>query len=99
MNREVLNKLLKENRTAFNQIKIDLKRDYDRLITLQKDAINNLQNTIKLLHPNNTIARGYGLVRLGKESISSIKSLNVGDKIDVQLKDGSFTATVNEIKK
>ena len=97
--RELPLKLLKEKRTAFDQIKIDLKRDYDRLISSQKDAISNLQNTIKLLHPNNTLARGYGIVSLGKDSIPSVKSLNIGDEIDVQLKDGSFTATVNEIKK
>ena len=97
--REIPLKHLKENRTAFDQIKIDLKRDYDRLISSQKDAINNLQNTIKLLHPNNSLARGYGIIRLGKDSIFTVKSLNDGDEINVQLKDGFFTAIVNEIKK
>ncbi len=96
--RELPLKLLKEKRTTFDQIRIDLKRNFEGLISSQKEAISNLQNTIKLLHPNNTLLRGYGIVRLNKCSIQSVQLLNVGDEIDVQLKDGSFTARVKKIK-
>ena len=65
----------------------------------QKEAISNIQKTIKLLHPDNTLARGYSVVRLEGISVPSINNIQKGDCVDVQLKDGEFSATINQLKK
>ena len=96
--REQSSKLIMEKKNDFIQIRIDLKREFERLIEKHKEAISNIQNTIKLLHPRNTLARGYSVVRLDGVAIPSISNLKKGDDVDVQLKDGEFSATITELK-
>ncbi|MBM55355.1 MAG: exodeoxyribonuclease VII large subunit [Euryarchaeota archaeon] len=96
--REFSTNLLTSKRTVLNQISIDLKRDYSRLLEKKKEAISNFKNTIQLLHPQNTLKRGYSVVKSNGVSISSINDLAVNSKVDVQLSDGQFEATINEIK-
>ena len=96
--REQSAKLILEKRSDFSQIKIDLKREVERLLEKQKESISNFQNTIKLLHPKNTLARGYSVVRLNGVSVPSIDGLKIGDDVDIQIKDGEVSATINELK-
>ena len=97
--RELSSKMIIEKRTDYSQMRADLKREFERLLEKQKEAISQFQNTIKLLHPLNTLARGYSVVRLNGTSVSTIARIKKGDQVDVQLQDGEFSATINELKK
>ena len=88
-----------EKRTVLNQISIDLKRDYSRLLDRKQEAISNFKNTINLLHPINTMKRGYSVVRSKGKAVSSINNLQLNSKVEVQLIDGQFEATIDEIHK
>ena len=96
--REQSSKLIMKKKNDFIQIRIDIKREFERLIEKHKEAISNIQNTIKLLHPRNTLSRGYSVVRLDGVAVPSISNLKKGDDVDVQLKDGEFSATIIELK-
>lgn len=97
--REFSTNLLTEKRTVLNQISIDLKRDYSRLLDRKKEAISNFKNTINLLHPINAMKRGYSVVRSKGKAVSSINNLQLNSKVEVQLIDGQFEATIDEIHK
>jgi exodeoxyribonuclease VII large subunit len=95
--RELSTKLISDNISSFNQIKIDLKREIDRVLEKQKESLKTILNTIKLLRPENTLSRGYSILRHNDKAISGISTLNVGDAIDIQMKDGNVKATVNKL--
>ncbi|MBM71561.1 MAG: exodeoxyribonuclease VII large subunit [Crocinitomicaceae bacterium] len=97
--RELALKIILEKKADLSQIRIDLKREFERVVGKQKEAISNIKKTIKLLHPDNTLARGYSIVRLKGISVPSINNIQKDDCVDVQLKDGEFSATINELKK
>ena len=57
------------------------------------------RNTIKLLHPSNTLQRGYSIVKSRGKSIPSVTQISIGDTIEVELTDGFLKAMINEINK
>lgn len=96
--RELSSKMIIEKRTDYSQMRADIKREFERLLEKQKEAISQFKNIIKLLHPLNTLARGYSVVRVNGTSVSTIAKIKKGDQVDVQLQDGEFSATINELK-
>ena len=51
------------------------------------------------LSPLKVLSRGYAMTQKeGGEVVRSVKQLNVGDKLNITMGDGSVTANVNEIK-
>lgn len=55
------------------------------------------EKTVQLdaLSPLKTLARGYSLVYKEKKLVKSIAEINSGDKINIQLSDGTMSATIN----
>ena len=96
--REFSFNLLNEKKTKIGQIKIDFKRELNRVIDKQKEAFLNIQNTLNILHPKNTLKRGYSVVRKNGKSVSSIRSIKVDENFNVEMKDGTIVATINEIR-
>lgn len=95
--REFSFNLLNEKKIEIGQIKIDFKRELNRVLEKQKDAFVNIQNTLNILHPKNTLKRGYSIVRKDGKSFSSLRSIRVDENIDIEMKDGTIVATINEI--
>ena len=91
--------LLNEKKTVLGQIKIDFKRELNRVLEKQKEAFSNIQNTLKILHPKNTLNRGYSIVRKDGKSVASVRSISVDENIDIEMKDGNIVATINEIRR
>jgi exodeoxyribonuclease VII large subunit len=96
--RELSNKLITEKRSSFDQIKTDLKREIDRVLEKQKESLSTILNTINLLRPENTLSRGYSIIRSDNKAVKEISSLNIGDVLDIQMSDGNIHAIVNDIK-
>lgn len=77
-----------------NRIEIDIKR-----ILEQKSHQLNLKiNTLKLVNPLNILEKGYSLIKKDQELIKSIKEVKPKDIIEIQMKDGSITASIKEVK-
>ncbi|MBI2645377.1 exodeoxyribonuclease VII large subunit [Candidatus Uhrbacteria bacterium] len=63
-----------------------------------KDAKNNLlsfERNMGNMNPLMVLKRGYGIIRKKGRAISHIQDVSVGDRIDIQLSDGTLPATVS----
>ena len=97
--REMSLKVLSDKKAELGQINIDIKREFERCLSKNSDTLNTIANTIKLLHPSNTLQRGYSIVKSEGKSIRSVDQVSVGDSVEVELTDGFLKATINEINK
>jgi len=109
---DILNRV-KENHIIVNPIKLyEIKSEkldmlWERLnnaiknyIKISENNLNSLNGKLILLNPLGTIERGYSIVKNIKDDkiISSVKSLNIGDEINIELKDGYIGTKVDDIK-
>jgi exodeoxyribonuclease VII large subunit len=73
-------------------------------MSMQQLLSNNRNRLVKniekldILNPASVLLRGYSYTSSNGKLITSVKQLNTGDKIEVELKDGSVTAAVLDIK-
>jgi len=99
---DILNRI-KENHIIVNPIKLyEIKSEkldmlWERLnnavknyMKISENNLNSLNGKLILLNPLGTIERGYSIVKDFKTDkiISSVKNLNIGDEINIELKDG-----------
>jgi exodeoxyribonuclease VII large subunit len=61
-------------------------------------AVKNQSQLLDALNPQAILRRGYAVVRQGGQPVRSTQALSVGGIVDVQVSDGGFTATVDNIK-
>ena len=92
-------KILSAKQAELSQINIDIKREFERCLSKHSDTLNSISNTIKLLHPSNTLQRGYSIVKSRGKSIARVTQMSIGDTVEVELADGFLKATINEINK
>ena len=77
----------------------------ERLRRAQQQRVRDAQQrtaalgqTLNAVSPLATLARGYAIVRdAAGKPVTGIAALSVGDNIDVSLRDGELTATVNAL--
>ena len=89
------NGLIANQRTRLNHaverigdvIAVAMQREQQRLQALQDKAT--------LLSPDNTLKRGYALVRKGDKCVTAADQVHSGDQITVQFAVGTTDATVN----
>jgi len=96
--REFSFNLINDKKNEIGQIKIDFKRELNRVLEKQKDAFANIQNTLNILHPKNTLKRGYSIVRKDGKALSTVSSISISENVDIEMKDGTFVATINVIR-
>ena len=72
-----------------NAVTSAMQREQQRLLALGDKAA--------LLSPDNTLRRGYSLVRVGDKCVTAADQLQPGDKINVQFATGTADATVNTV--
>jgi exodeoxyribonuclease VII large subunit len=104
---------IKENHIIINPIKLyEIKSErldifWERvdnaiknLIKTSETNLDSLNGKLILLNPMGTVNRGYSIVKDLKTNkiISSIKNLNIGDKISIELKDGYIETNVDDIE-
>ena len=108
----ILNRI-KENYIITNPIKLyenksqRLDISWERLDNAVKNILKNseknlssLNENLILLNPLGTVNRGYSIVKDIKTNkiISSIKDLNIGDKLAIELKDGYVQTKIDDIE-
>lgn len=60
--------------------------------------VGNIIEKLEILNPLNALKRGYSVVK--KEGkVVNIKSLKVGDMININMQDGTITSKIEEVKK
>lgn len=63
-----------------------------------QDEQVRLSQLLEAYNPKHVLRRGYSLVKSGNAIISSVASVAVNDKLQIELADGQLTATVNNVR-
>ena len=79
-------------------MKVDLYREFQRVFAKQKETLQNLANSMELIKPENTLSRGYSIVRLDGKSIKDAKKLKKGNNIEIEMHKGKLLAKVIQCK-
>jgi exodeoxyribonuclease VII large subunit len=64
--------------------------------SLQREQIKNLAAQLDALNPLATLNRGYALVEKDQTVVTRTDQVNPGDDIVIQVRDGTFEATVSK---
>jgi exodeoxyribonuclease VII large subunit len=82
-----------------------LERDADRLrhggrllLERRRTALEQCAGRLRALSPRATLTRGYAIVRKGDDVVRTATALAPGDRVDVELAEGSFGAQVEEAR-
>ena len=81
-----------------------LKRDWanqlhsalHRNLSFKQQKLHAIQQTIEGLHPKKTLARGYAIVFRQDKVVRSVKELNQGDHLRIEVADGTSTVLVEK---
>jgi exodeoxyribonuclease VII large subunit len=76
----------------------ELEQKMRQILSQAGAAVKNRSQLLGALNPQAILRRGYAIVRQGGQPVRSTRALSAGGIVDVQVSDGGFTATVNNIK-
>lgn len=76
----------------------DLEQGLRQILGQAVIAVKNHAQLLNALNPQAILRRGYAIVRQGSQPVRSTGALITGGIVDVQVIDGTFTATVDNIK-
>lgn len=74
-----------------------LNKGMEHYFSGKEKSFENKKMLLNKLNPESVLKLGYACVKSG-EYITSVKNIEVGKNIDIYLKDGEFSATVNSVK-
>jgi exodeoxyribonuclease VII large subunit len=66
-------------------------------INAEAQRLQNLRRLITLFDPKAALKRGYAIIQKGGKNIASVKKIKVGDRLSLQLHDGTIGATTTEV--
>ena len=92
----VMNSILKNNRNTYETSILSINRSIERIIDNNKNRYLNNLNKLEILNPLLTIKRGYTITRSNDKVITSINSVNINDKLDIELTDGIIHTVIKE---
>ncbi len=90
--------LVKKKRDITNYSKSILK-DFASTLETIKYNINNIEKIIILNNPERQLKLGYSIARHNGKLIKSVKSVKIGEDMDVQVSDGSIKSKIKNINK
>jgi exodeoxyribonuclease VII large subunit len=65
------------------------------LITTRRQDIDHLEQLVNIMDPKEVLKRGYAILTKAGRVAKSIKDVNKGDQVEIQVYDGSIDASVN----
>src|SRR5688572_3858002 len=68
------------------------------LVERKRAALENATSRLRVLSPSSTLARGYAIVRAEDAIVRSSSEVEPGRRVDVQLAEGGFGATVEDTR-
>ena len=91
-------RLLNKEIVSLDNLKEDLYREFQRVFTNQKETLLNLAKSMDLVKPENTLYRGYSIIRFDGKTIKDSKKLKKGDHIEIEMHKGKVLAEVIHCK-
>jgi exodeoxyribonuclease VII large subunit len=92
-------RLITTEALSLDKIKTDLYREFQRVLIKQKETLSGMLSSIELIKPENTLSRGYSIVRSEGKSIKDSKELKKGDQLEIELHKGKVIAEVLHFNK
>jgi len=100
--------LLQLQETLGRQAKLQLERSVEEiddateyltrssalLVQRQQETLSNLEDKVKLLHPDNILKRGFSITRLQGKAVVDASELKSGDEIITQIYQGEVASVV-----
>lgn len=91
---------LSQKRAAYDRLSAALPADFDRLFIEKKNAFARSAATLDALSPLKVLGRGYAIAENEQGApVSSVGQTHTGDKLTLQMADGSLGCTVDSVKK
>ncbi|MET3029207.1 exodeoxyribonuclease VII large subunit [Flavobacterium sp. UW10123] len=90
--------LLLERKAGLQQLKNTLKTASNSYLRRQELTLSHHQKSIKMMSPQNILKKGYAIVKLNDQIVSSGGGIKKGDAIEVILHDARLVSTVKEKK-
>ncbi len=84
------------SREAIANSTIQLSHQIQRVINNHYALLERSKQVVQLLDPQNSLKRGYAIIRSGGAVIKSMQQLTEGQVISIELIDGTITAQVKE---
>ena len=82
----------------YNDLLKHIERGIKQVIDSNKVNYLNLLNKLEILNPITTIKRGYSITKINNKIITSVKNINLHDKVSITVSDGELLGTINEIR-
>jgi len=94
-------KRLQEERLGQERMALDLLADQlvvtaTQKVQRQQDRLLNMEDKIRLLHPDNILKRGFSITRLDGRAVTGAEALHAGDRIVTQLYEGEVSSVVEK---
>ena len=89
------NNIISENRNKLFKIENShiLKNPNDITRKKRDECLKNI-NKLEVLNPLSTLKRGYSIAKTNEKVITSVKDVEVGDKVDIEFDDGIINTKV-----
>jgi len=94
---EIIYQRLDSKTADLNKAKLTLTHTIDQVLLQKTQEIKYAKAILENAHPRSTLRRGYAIIQKNGRLVSSVKQVSVGDKLNVEFKDGSINSTVEEI--
>ena len=89
------NSLIAENRNKLFRLEnAPILKNPSEMLKSKKEKYNKNLNKLEVLNPLLTLKRGYSIAKSEGKVISSVKDVKVGDKVDIELDDGTINTKV-----
>ncbi|MBB5336386.1 exodeoxyribonuclease VII large subunit [Pectinatus brassicae] len=90
-------KLLDTKYQCIDTLQLKINDICDKYITEKKHSLDILAEKLLLLDPHAALQRGYSMIYKDKQLVNSIKKIKKTEQIQINVSDGFFSATVDEI--
>lgn len=87
--------LQQERQTLTQQVE-QIRLFYPQLFKNQKDMLNNMEDKIRILHPDNILKRGYSITMFEGRTVTDARQLKVGDEIVTKVYQGEVKSKIIE---
>ena len=102
----LIDRLNKEIQLIINNTKIRLFKNInsyvltnpDILYKFKKQNLEYLKSKLEVLNPDNTVKRGYAIIKVKNKVVSSIADIKQNNLINISIKDGTVSANVVEVE-
>jgi len=88
--------LFQQKKNDLGQMQNNIRNSAHAYLRREKLILGHHQRSIEMMSPRNILRKGYGIVKVCEKIISSAKSIEAGQEIEVILKDAKIISTVTE---